>query len=85
MGTNGAGTALATDSAVAVVGPDHYQLPFHEATCLAAPIHSRDGDLIGAVDFSTHVGDVDASQLVDIVALAQAIENALSPRDGKLA
>jgi sigma-54 dependent transcriptional regulator, acetoin dehydrogenase operon transcriptional activator AcoR len=77
MGTNGAGTALATNSAVAVIGPDHYQLPFAEATCLAAPIHSRTGDLIGAVDFSTHVGDVDSSQLGDIVTLAKAIEESL--------
>jgi sigma-54 dependent transcriptional regulator, acetoin dehydrogenase operon transcriptional activator AcoR len=77
MGTNGAGTALATDSAVAVIGPDHYQLPFQEATCLAAPIHSPCGHVIGAVDFSTHAGDVDASQLVDVVNLARAIENVL--------
>jgi transcriptional regulator of acetoin/glycerol metabolism len=77
MGTNGAGTALATDSAVAVIGPDHYQLPFQEATCLAAPIHSSSGDLIGAVDLSTHVGDVDPLQLVDIITLAKAIEDAL--------
>ena len=77
MGTNGAGTALATDAAVAVIGPDHYQLPFREATCLGAPIHSGTGDLIGAVDFSTHVGDVDVSQLVDVVTLSKAIEDAL--------
>jgi sigma-54 dependent transcriptional regulator, acetoin dehydrogenase operon transcriptional activator AcoR len=80
MGTNGAGTALATDSAVAVVGPDHYQLPFREATCLASPIHSATGELIGAVDFSTHVGDVDPSQLVQIVGVAKAIENTLTLR-----
>jgi transcriptional regulator of acetoin/glycerol metabolism len=83
MGTNGAGTALATDSAVAVIGPDHYQLPFKDATCLAAPIHSSSGDLIGAVDFSTHVGDVDPSQLVDIVTLASNRGNArpVNPND----
>ena len=84
MGTNGAGTALATDSAVAVIGPDHYQLPFKEATCLAAPIHSRTGDLIGAVDFSTHVGDVDVSQLLDIVTLAKEIECALPSKEDAL-
>lgn len=77
MGTNGAGTALAADSAVAVIGPEHYQLPFREATCLASPIHSPSGELIGAVDFSTHVGDVDPYQLVQIVNLAKGIENAL--------
>ena len=77
MGTNGAGTALATDSAVAVISPHHYQLPFEEATCLAAPLHSRTGDLIGAVDFSTHGGDVDVCQPVDVVTLSKAIEDAL--------
>jgi transcriptional regulator of acetoin/glycerol metabolism len=85
MGTNGAGTALATNSAVAVLGPDHYQLPFQETTCLAAPIHSSTGELIGAVDFSTHFGDVDASQLVDIVTLAKAIEDVLPRRSGEIA
>jgi transcriptional regulator of acetoin/glycerol metabolism len=85
MGTNGAGTALATDSAVAVIGPDHYQLPFQEATCLAAPIHSSSGDLIGAVDFSTYVGDADASQLVHVVTLAKAIEDTLPRRSGEIA
>lgn len=77
MGTNGAGTALATDSAVAVISPHHYQLPFEEATCLAAPLHSRTGDLIGAVDFSTHGGDVDVCHPVDVVTLSKAIEDAL--------
>lgn len=85
MGTNGAGTALASNSAVAVIGPDHYQLPFQEATCLAAPIHSVTGDLIGAIDFSTHVGDVHPSQLVDVIALAKAIEKALRHRNTEIA
>jgi sigma-54 dependent transcriptional regulator, acetoin dehydrogenase operon transcriptional activator AcoR len=85
MGTNGAGTALASDSAVAVLGPEHYQLPFAEASCLAAPIHSSSGDLIGAVDFSTHLGDVDFSQLAEVAALAKAIEEALPSRLRRIA
>jgi transcriptional regulator of acetoin/glycerol metabolism len=63
MGTNGAGTAIATNRPVAVIGPDHYQLPFRDATCLAAPIHSPRGELIGAVDLSTHVNNAEISQL----------------------
>jgi transcriptional regulator of acetoin/glycerol metabolism len=78
MGTNGAGTALASGKAVAVVGTDHYQLPFHESTCLAAPIRDAAGELIGAVDFSTHVNDARPSQLMQIVAVASAIEKSLA-------
>jgi transcriptional regulator of acetoin/glycerol metabolism len=78
MGTNGAGTALATNGPVAVIGPDHYQLSFHGSTCLAAPIHSQDGALIGAIDFSTDVSDADPSQLAQVIRLAHQIERRLA-------
>lgn len=78
MGTNGAGTAIATNRPVAVIGPDHYQLPFRDATCLAAPIHSPRGELIGAVDLSTHVNDAEVFQLTQIVSLAKLIKHRLA-------
>jgi len=78
MGTNGAGTALATNRPVAVIGPDHYQLPFHGSTCLAAPIHSRQGELLGAIHFSTDVRDAHPSQLGQVIKLAHNIERRLA-------
>lgn len=78
MGTNGAGTALATARPVAVIGPDHYQMPFQEATCMAAPIHSPSNDLLGAVDLSTHVDDADTSHLTLVVKLATFVRHALA-------
>jgi len=80
MGTNGAGTALATGRPVAVIGPDHYQLPFREATCLGAPIRSSRGQIIGAVDFSTHVKDTQFSHLALMIELARSIERHISRR-----
>jgi transcriptional regulator of acetoin/glycerol metabolism len=77
MGTNGAGTALAADAPVAVVGPDHWLLPFREASCLGAPIHTPDGRLIAAVDLSTHVSDCEPDQLAAVIDLAASIERAL--------
>lgn len=76
MGTNGAGTAIAIGSPVAVVGPEHYSLPFHNTTCLGCPIR-RQGKVIGAIDFSTHVSAADPAQLKDIVQVAGQIEQAL--------
>lgn len=78
MGTNGAGTALATDRPVAVIGPDHYQLPFHESTCLGAPIHGPAGELMGAIDFSTSVDDADPAQLAQVAHLAHLIESEIA-------
>ncbi len=78
MGTNGAGTALATDCPTAVVGPDHFATAFATTTCLASPVHSPHGKLIGAVDFSSSVEDARAEQLADIIELARRIEQALA-------
>jgi len=78
MGTNGAGTAIVTNRPVAVIGPDHYQLPFRDVTCLAAPIYSPRGELIGAVDLSTHVNDAEVFQLTQIVNLAKLIKHRLA-------
>lgn len=80
MGTNGAGTALATNQPVAVVGPDHFVSAFETTTCLACPIHTMNGTLIGAIDFSTSVEDARVEQLSDIVELAHRIEQALHPQ-----
>ncbi len=74
MGTNGAGTALATNQPVAVIGPEHYIEDFSRCTCLAAPLHAPAGKLIGAVDLSTAVEDARPEQLWDVISLAQEIE-----------
>jgi sigma-54 dependent transcriptional regulator, acetoin dehydrogenase operon transcriptional activator AcoR len=74
MGTNGAGTALATDQAVVVIGPEHYLEMFHNATCVGVPLHSRDGELVGALDFSTRVEDSRVEHVLDLVLLGSSIE-----------
>jgi len=73
MGTNGAGTALATGQPVAVIGPEHYQLPFHEAACLGAPVVDPEGEIVGAIDLSTHVSVANPSQLNDVIQVARQI------------
>ncbi len=83
MGTNGAGTALATNHPVAVVGPDHFVSAFETTTCLACPVRTRDGTLLGAVDFSTTVEDARVEQLSEIIELAHRIERALPTKARK--
>jgi transcriptional regulator of acetoin/glycerol metabolism len=79
MGTNGAGTALATGHPVSVVGPEHFITAFANCTCTAAPIRDSDGAVIGAIDISSSVDDAPAWRIHLVVRTAQAIEADLRP------
>lgn len=79
MGTNGAGTALASNSPVAVIGPDHWMSPFRGASCLGAPIRTASGSPVAAVDLSTSAEECDPAHLEEVIALAAAIEAARRP------
>jgi len=52
IGTNGAGTALATQQPVVISGTQHYCRQFHEWTCIAAPIKIAPDKIIGALNIS---------------------------------
>lgn len=81
MGTNGAGTAIAGDAVVAVVGPEHYLDAFDDCTCTAAPIHSPDGKVIGAIDVSSSVADAGPERLALVAYAARMIDHELALRD----
>lgn len=72
VGTNGAGTAIASGRPVAVIGADHYCYACRNWTCLGAPI-IVDGKIIGAVDFSTDIRHSQPEQLSLIVQVARQI------------
>ncbi len=81
MGTNGAGTCLATRRPVAVVGPEHYVKEFHNCTCTAAPIFRRSGELLGALDVSSTVQEAQTGRLALVVRAAREIEALLVDPD----
>jgi signal transduction histidine kinase len=76
MGTNGAGTAIASGQPVAVVGAEHYLMAFGDCTCTAAPIYS-DGRLVGALDVSSAARDATPDRLVLVAHIAAVIEHEL--------
>jgi transcriptional regulator of acetoin/glycerol metabolism len=78
MGTNGAGTALACNAPVAVIGAEHWLEAFQNASCLAAPICGPDATPIAALDLSTHVADCDPGQLRAVIELAHEIERRMA-------
>jgi CheY-like chemotaxis protein len=77
MGTNGAGTALASGRPVAVVGAQHFLKIFEDCTCTAAPIHGPDGRIVGALDASSSVADAWPERLLLVTTLAARIESEL--------
>jgi PAS domain S-box-containing protein len=78
MGTNGAGTALASGTPVAVVGCDHWSTAWKDATCLGAPILGLDGRPLGAIDISMDLRDGDAERLVVVAHVAYTISQELA-------
>jgi PAS domain S-box-containing protein len=81
MGTNGAGTAIAANQPVAVSGPEHYCSPFHDCTCMGAPLHAPDGSVIGAIDVSTSVADSNPERLIFAAHIAYVIDGELAYRE----
>lgn len=78
MGTNGAGTALATGRPVAVIGPEHFGEAFHEVACTAAPVRGVDGEIVGVVDISTDLLGGGPGRLAVVSYVAAAVESGLA-------
>lgn len=78
MGTNGAGTALATGQPITVIMSEHFIRHFHDSTCIAAPIHDENGAVIAAIDVCTARENAIGECLTSVARLASVIEQELS-------
>ena len=79
-GTNGAGTAIAANRPVAIIGSEHIVKPFHRFTCTGAPVHDASGKVIGAIDVSTGVDDGNPERLLAVAHAAFVIDRELAQR-----
>ena len=52
LGTNGVGTPLVTVEPIQVIGPEHWSLAAHNATCSGAPIRDPLGQIIGCLNMT---------------------------------
>jgi signal transduction histidine kinase len=74
-GTNGIGTALATDHAVQVHGAEHLSEAVHGWTCAAVPVHDPvDGRLLGIIDLSGPLDHAHPRSVAAVLATARAVE-----------
>lgn len=78
MGTNGAGTALASEAPIAVVGAEHYVAAFRDCTCVAAPVRDRAGLVIGAIDVSASPLDLSRDRVELMTYVARMVQRDLA-------
>ena len=76
-GTNGLGTALATGSAVAVTGLEHYFLKLGDISCTAAPVRDAHGQVVGVLDASSYYESRQRHTQALVQMAATHIENGL--------
>lgn len=76
-GTNGLGTALATGSAVAVTGLEHYFLKLGDISCTAAPVRDAQGRVVGVLDASSYYESRQRHTQALVQMAATHIENGL--------
>ena len=78
VGTNAFAIALTESSPVQIIGAEHFLIPFHMYSTVAAPIFDLDGSSLGAIGVIQRVEKHTAHALGIVVAAAKAIENQLS-------
>ncbi|TVP45860.1 MAG: PAS domain S-box protein [Gemmatimonadales bacterium] len=80
IGCNGVGTCLAAAEPVILIGPEHFQESYLGWTCIGVPLLVN-GEIIGALDFSTPNEHTSIHTWGWVLSLARAIETAVA-RDG---
>ncbi len=74
VGTNGVGTAIASDRPMMVYGEEHYCFAHQTWATFGVPIHNECGDIIGCIGCSEYKDFFHAHTLGMLMASARAIE-----------
>jgi signal transduction histidine kinase len=85
VGSNGIGTALASEEPVCIAGPAHFADAYLAWTCVGVPLRTPDGRLAGALDFSLPTQRLTPHAWGWALSVASTIEAALArlPHDGE--
>lgn len=83
IGTNAMGTAIKEDKPIQITATEHYIKAFHTLTCLASPIHDKDGKLIGTLNLTGNSDKKDYQNLGVVIFCVNIIENEMRKEDFK--
>ncbi len=77
IGTNAMGTSLEEQQPVQISGKEHFIKEYYRWTCSAAPIRSPEGEIIGCLDLTGAIENVNTHTLGMVVAAVNAIEKTI--------
>ena len=83
VGTNAMGTAIKEDRPVQVTADEHYMNIFKKLTCSAAPIHGKNGEIIGTLNLTSQWTEKHPHSLGLVLFGVKAIENELDKMHSK--
>jgi sigma-54 dependent transcriptional regulator, acetoin dehydrogenase operon transcriptional activator AcoR len=76
-GTNAISMVISTGKPIQLMGPEHYNVHYHQWTCSSAPIYDIRGKLVGILNLSGHFSLKHTHTFGLVVSLAKAIEKEL--------
>jgi PAS domain S-box-containing protein len=77
IGTNAMSLVISEGVPIQVSGKQHFIKAYHQWTCSAAPIKDKQGNIIGIIDLTGYIEEVNPHTLGMVVAAANAIEKTL--------
>ncbi len=77
IGTNAMSLVLSERRPIQVSGKEHFIKVYHKWTCCAAPIKDEMGNIIGIIDLTGYIENVNPHTMGMVVAAANAIERML--------
>ena len=77
IGTNAMSLVISEGVPVQVSGKEHFINAYHKWTCSAAPIKDENGNIIGIINLTGYIENVNPHTLGMVVAAANAIERML--------
>lgn len=80
LGTNGYGTCLAEKKVVEIIGAEHYSLDAANWYCIGAPIFDYYNNIVGVINLSTNLNNMQIYTSGIIPSLSLAISNHIKSR-----
>ena len=77
IGTNAMGTSLEEQRPVQISGTEHFIKEYYRWTCSASPIRNPEGEIIGCLDLTGTIDNVNTHTLGMVVAAVNAIEKTI--------
>lgn len=78
VGTTSVSMVIDNDIPIQITGAEHFRREYHQRNCCSAPIHDRNGELIGTISLASPSTEAHVHSLALAVSMAFSIESMLT-------